>query len=679
MPPTTCIIVAGMHRSGTSLVARVLIDMGLAPPTDLLPSHPIDNPGGYFESREVVRINNSLLAASGLSWRSARPIDPERLQNSAGSLLKTDIEAFIEGHKSDHILLKDPRFCRLLPLWLPSLDSCYSNIVILHVIRRPTSVYRSLSRRDEHLDTRNAAITDSFQSDLLWLYYNLDICHYARPRNFIRVAYEDLCTRPAEVVRSVAGELNRLSTLRLKRHSDVPIISTMVQEDVQVLSDRDRLLESIYIELRNSRGAITQYLDATRRTLQQDVPALHQDFKGDHDSTKQFQAARMRHVTGVCEHRPELLGAPNKISMHTREAVPHPIRTRPAPAILFITSDPTSRGHIYRVKNVVEGLSRNGVHAAWISIGSIERVDLDLIMPRCIVMYRCAYDSIVERVFDWAARKRVRVGFDIDDLIFDPLIMKSNIIHFIAQLPAADRARWERDASRYRDTMASAAFCIVPTRALALHAQRVNPDVYVIGNGFSTDFQALSELWRTARTRAPVTKIGYASGTNTHQADFQTIVEPLHDVLMKHSHCNLVLVGRIDVSQYVPPLPASRIEMRAHVEHINLPHELSRFDVNLVPLQLNNVFCDSKSPLKFYEAALVGVPTVASRNPTYDSLIRHDKDGLLAQSAADWSRSITSLVEDREQRERLATEARAVCMELFHENVLAKRYLALVT
>jgi len=61
---TVCI--AGMHRSGTSMVARLLSDCGvyLGSPQDLLPPQP-DNPKGYFEHKGMLALNEALLEHLG--------------------------------------------------------------------------------------------------------------------------------------------------------------------------------------------------------------------------------------------------------------------------------------------------------------------------------------------------------------------------------------------------------------------------------------------------------------------------------------------------------------------------------------------------------------------------------------------------------------------------------------
>lgn len=60
------VIVLGMHRSGTSALSRSLMALGLSLGQSLLDPQP-DNPLGYWEDREIVAINEEVLASSGSS------------------------------------------------------------------------------------------------------------------------------------------------------------------------------------------------------------------------------------------------------------------------------------------------------------------------------------------------------------------------------------------------------------------------------------------------------------------------------------------------------------------------------------------------------------------------------------------------------------------------------------
>src|SRR5262245_46357503 len=71
------ICVAGIHRSGTSMITRLLhccgVSLGAA--DDLLPAAP-DNPAGFWENRRFLAVNDMLLMALGGSWSAPPPFPP---------------------------------------------------------------------------------------------------------------------------------------------------------------------------------------------------------------------------------------------------------------------------------------------------------------------------------------------------------------------------------------------------------------------------------------------------------------------------------------------------------------------------------------------------------------------------------------------------------------------------
>ena len=70
-----CIIVCGMHRTGTSAVARVVNLLGADVSKNLV-SPDAANVRGYWEPSAVVQVHNQLLEALGTS--SADPLPPQR-------------------------------------------------------------------------------------------------------------------------------------------------------------------------------------------------------------------------------------------------------------------------------------------------------------------------------------------------------------------------------------------------------------------------------------------------------------------------------------------------------------------------------------------------------------------------------------------------------------------------
>src|SRR5215212_3653860 len=72
---TICVV--GMHRSGTSLTASLIREMGIAfgPTATMMAAHPADNAAGYMEQRPLQQLNDTILEAMGGDWMHPPPLD----------------------------------------------------------------------------------------------------------------------------------------------------------------------------------------------------------------------------------------------------------------------------------------------------------------------------------------------------------------------------------------------------------------------------------------------------------------------------------------------------------------------------------------------------------------------------------------------------------------------------
>lgn len=177
-------VVLGMHRSGTSALAGVLAQTGFAAARTLLPSSAV-NERGFWESEPVKALNDALLAEFGTTWHGLEPIRLDCLGKQRLRSIRDRIERVLGDEFSDgsRPLIKDPRLCRLLPLWTPCLSQHSGNTVYAITIRSPIEVAQSLIQRNEF---------DSDVGCLLWARYHLDAEFHTRglPRSF--VAYDRL-------------------------------------------------------------------------------------------------------------------------------------------------------------------------------------------------------------------------------------------------------------------------------------------------------------------------------------------------------------------------------------------------------------------------------------------------------------------------------------------------------
>jgi hypothetical protein len=191
------VIVAGMHRSGTSALTRVLSHCGLGMPRTLVPPDG-GNIAGHWESEPVRRFNDRLLARVGLDWISWRRGAADLANESDYSDLVGDGARIIlnEFGAIGDIVLKDPRICRLLPFWLDVLRELEIEPVIVLAVRSPLQVARSLKRR-------NALLTSySFRT---WLRFMLEAERASRNVPRLVISFDQLL----HDWRSVAMALDR--------------------------------------------------------------------------------------------------------------------------------------------------------------------------------------------------------------------------------------------------------------------------------------------------------------------------------------------------------------------------------------------------------------------------------------------------------------------------------------
>jgi hypothetical protein len=142
-----CVLVLGMHRSGTSAMTRCLNLLGMDLGSHLLSPENM-NAKGFWEHADAVRINDQLLHSMKTFWHSLEPLPQNWLESSAAQEARSNIKALIKRDFSDVPFwgIKDPRLCRLAPLWLDVLHELDIPVATVFVTRSPMEVAASLER-----------------------------------------------------------------------------------------------------------------------------------------------------------------------------------------------------------------------------------------------------------------------------------------------------------------------------------------------------------------------------------------------------------------------------------------------------------------------------------------------------------------------------------------------------
>lgn len=194
------ILVLGMHRSGTSAIARILGLMGayIGESGDLLPGHPEDNPTGYWERADINAINDRFLDAKGYAWDRVAGFDAHDPSTDASRDLAERLRQIIDKLDAGDTpwLVKDPRLCLLLPQWRALLNDAPVCVV---VVRDPREIAASMRAGPRGTFTSHYVVA-------LWEKYLRTLLTDLRGQRALFVSYAGMLADPqAQCARMLRG------------------------------------------------------------------------------------------------------------------------------------------------------------------------------------------------------------------------------------------------------------------------------------------------------------------------------------------------------------------------------------------------------------------------------------------------------------------------------------------
>jgi hypothetical protein len=201
-PVKKCIVVLGMHRSGTSMISGILQLAGWSLGKDLLP--PLeDNPKGFFENSRITFFNEKLLDELYAKWNDTLLIPDLWWAVEEMLSYKKALEDILESEFDDSsfFLLKDPRISVLVPFYLEVFQKLDIEPYFIICLRNPLEIARSL-------DQRNNLTTE--KSLLLWMDYTLKSEYYTRKQKRIMIRYKDVLDSPAGFLKVLSDKFHLL-------------------------------------------------------------------------------------------------------------------------------------------------------------------------------------------------------------------------------------------------------------------------------------------------------------------------------------------------------------------------------------------------------------------------------------------------------------------------------------
>jgi len=189
MPPTSAaeaVLVLGMHRGGTSAIAGLLQRSGFELGRSLMEPAAGVNDKGFFENLDAFQIHERLLASLGRSRFDPREMPNGWREHPAYRVAVEEVVDLVrrEFGASSRWAIKDPRLCRIAPVWIDALAALGIAPRAILVVRHPGEVARSMFAQ--------RWVASSARAHLCWLQHLLEAEQATRAIRRSLVTYDAL-------------------------------------------------------------------------------------------------------------------------------------------------------------------------------------------------------------------------------------------------------------------------------------------------------------------------------------------------------------------------------------------------------------------------------------------------------------------------------------------------------
>lgn len=321
---------------------------------------------------------------------------------------------------------------------------------------------------------------------------------------------------------------------------------------------------------------------------------------------------------------------------------------------LFISSG-VGDSAFYRAYNPAEELRLHGFKTAT-TISDNPNLPKLVDKFKIFVFHRTAQNKNIERMIERIKEQKKEIIFDTDDLVYDP----QYLIHmdYFQKMSAAEQELYKNGIGAEIINDPYVKTCTTTVSYLADKLREKNKKVIIVPNRFSNhELEVVNKLLAREKISDGFIRLGYYSGTLSHNKDFASITDALMVILEKYKNVKLLLAGLLDTGDKLNEF-SERIETLPRVSRDECYGNIYKCDINLAPLEIDNPFCESKSAIKFTEAGALKIPTVAVKNQTFFEAIEDGADGFLAGDTDEWVEKISRLIEDENLRKAMGEKAR---------------------
>ncbi|MBP2098408.1 rhamnan synthesis F family protein [Enterococcus rivorum] len=311
----------------------------------------------------------------------------------------------------------------------------------------------------------------------------------------------------------------------------------------------------------------------------------------------------------------------------------------------------------YRIQNKIEQLESLGYDVWSVNLSSFQMGYAE--HASHIIIYRAPLDNRLVDLIRLARKYNKVILYDIDDLVIDTKY--TNQLTYVQNLSNSEKKNYDIGVISYGEMLKQCDGVITSTKKMKDELHNYKGLVLLNRNLANMQLVELSQkVMRNYEKQSGTIKIGYFSGSITHNENFELIKESIKKLLRKYDNLELHLVGHLDIPDDMNDFK-QRIKVHSFVHWELLPDLVSQVDINLAPL-VTSIFNEAKSEIKWIEAALVKVPTVASNIGAFKEMIIENETGILADDS-EWYEKLERLIKSYDMRKYIAENAYKYVLE----------------
>ncbi|NCU41103.1 MAG: glycosyltransferase family 1 protein [Candidatus Moranbacteria bacterium] len=344
---------------------------------------------------------------------------------------------------------------------------------------------------------------------------------------------------------------------------------------------------------------------------------------------------------------------------------------------ILLISGGSGESSRYRTRHIKDFLEHKGLRAKTVLQGNIFLSFLSKDF-KVFIFHRVFWNEKVKVFIQKKKDESKTIIFETDDLVFDSSLFKKTDAYTSLHFLEKDLYKEAMGKEFLEDT--SVRVATTTTKFLQEKLESKGKKVFIVPNMLSRKDIIWCDRILSSKEKGDWEKnegivLGYFSGTKSHKRDFALLTKTLVRIFTKYPDVSLLIAGPLLLEETLKPFSDKIIripfsERKSHFLHI------ASVDINLAPLEIGDDFCEAKSELKFIEAGVVGIPTIASATRTFQLAIEQGIDGFFAQNEDEWYTFLSKLIEDQDLRRRMGYKARKKVLKRYiTEADVSKEYV----